>query len=71
MCIVRQVKQLDSVRLLSVVLLLKQVNERCGLLKISIIREENRLRTESYIEIIKGLILIADRLTAETSGVGL
>ena len=71
MCIVRQVKQLGLVRQLSIVLLLRQVNEWCGLLKISIIGEQWNIEDKILIEEIKSLILIADRLATETSGVGL
>ena len=64
-------KRLDQVRQLSIVLHLRQVNEWCGLLKISIIGESWNIEDKILIEEIKGLILIADRRTAETSGVGL
>ena len=64
-------KRLGQVRQLSIVLHLRQVNEWCGLLKISIIGESWNIEDKILIEEIKGLILIADRRTAETSGVGL
>ena len=64
-------KRLGQVRQLSIVLHLRQVNEWCGLLKISIIGESWNIEDKILNEEIKGLILIADRRTAETSGVGL
>ena len=62
---------MDSVRQLSIVLHLRQVNGRCGLLKISIIGESWNIEHKILIEEIKSLILIVDRRTAETSGVDL
>ena len=47
MCIVQAMKRSDSVRQLSIVLLLRQVNEWCGLLKISVIGSDDKLRIES------------------------
>ena len=64
-------KRLEQVRQLSVVLHLRQANEWCGLLKISIIGESWNIEDKILFNEIKGLILIADRRTAETSGVGL
>ena len=71
MCIIRAMKRLEQVRQLSVVLHLRQAHEWCGLLKISIIGESWNIEDKILFNEIKGLILIADRRTAETSGVGL
>ena len=62
---------MDLVRQLSIVLLFRSMNKWCGLLKISIIGELWNIEDKILIEEIKDLILIADRRTAETSGVGL
>ena len=71
MCIIRQVKQLDLVRQLSLILHFRLLNEWCGLLKISTIGSDGRMRTKSLNKRFKGLFTVADRRTVGASGVGL
>ena len=62
---------MDSVRQLSIVLHLRQVNEWCGLLKISIIGVSWNIEDKILFKEIKVLNQVADRQSAKVSGVGL
>lgn len=71
MCIIQGMKRLDAGRQFSIVLHLRQVYEWCGLLRISSLWKILLMIPIILIEGIKGLISIAERRTAGTSGVGL
>lgn len=71
MCIIRQVKQLDLVRQLSLILHFRLLNEWCGLLKISIVGVSWNIEDKILFKEIKVLNQVADRQSAKVSGVGL